>query len=779
MIAIALLRFVARTRWSSVMALVGIALGVTSIVAVHLVSQVVATQLDVLVPAPLKQFNYAASRDDLDAGQYFDVRRDWHRGVLPQGIVRLTPVIDERTVVAQHSVRVLGLDLLSADNAAALLQQVDGAETGSSPEAMADFLSGVWYSSNLGEAVREQLNREVNGYLTIDDLIIADIAVAQEILGWGQSGRLSYLGLDIELATTVAAEWLERFAPGASAGLPEVAPPQLRGYLMSPVMRQNPAQQFGYSVLFNISALGGLALVVAWFLIYQVAVSWLRRLSPIFRRLFVLGVGYLEISLYFLALMCVLGLVGAMLGLLLGSVLADWLLGLSLVEVDSPPLDRWVFIKATVSALGVSLLGGAWAFWQSTRPVSQPRWMNLTVLVVIATLILVGVLVPATALAGAFLSIALLSILMLLLMTPLVTFLRSRAGWVRGNLLLRMSVRDSVWYPRDLAVALSGLTLAIATAIGVGLMIESFRSDFTDMLDRRLSYAVSVEGASGDLQQFADETTNEPDITRLQTYRVADLRIRDVPVRLTLTHVDEYEAARYGFSRGLEADEALIGEQTARALQVEVGSTVMIAGVEYSIAGVFQSFGDLVPRLIVHEQPRDVDFSLAEIRMHLTDGALRKFQQRHPHLDWQMQATLRKVALETFDRTFAITSVLITIAIIVAGIGIYIAVTVMRLNQQASVRLLTSLGIEARELFLIDFMRGLSIGLVAVALAAPLGVAFGWLLCNVVNPRAFGWTIGLQLDFVSFLLPAVWGLAAAGFAGVLRVGLKETGFASR
>ena len=89
--------------------------------------------------------------------------------------------------MAQHSVRVLGLDLLSADNAAALLQQVDGAETGSSPEAMADFLSGVRYSSNLGEAVREQLNREVNGYLAIDDLIIADIAVAQEILGWDKA----------------------------------------------------------------------------------------------------------------------------------------------------------------------------------------------------------------------------------------------------------------------------------------------------------------------------------------------------------------------------------------------------------------------------------------------------------------------------------------------------------------------------------------------------------------------------------------------------------------
>ena len=38
-------------------------------------------------------------------------------------------------------------------------------------------------------------------------------------------------------------------------------------------------------------------------------------------------------------------------------------------------------------------------------------------------------------------------------------------------------------YPRDLAVAIAALTLAVATSIAIGLMVDSFRQDFARMLD--------------------------------------------------------------------------------------------------------------------------------------------------------------------------------------------------------------------------------------------------------------------------------------------------------
>ena len=66
MIALALLRFLARTPWSTAMALIGMALGVTSIVSVHLVSASISSRLDGLVPGALAEYSHYLHRDKLD-----------------------------------------------------------------------------------------------------------------------------------------------------------------------------------------------------------------------------------------------------------------------------------------------------------------------------------------------------------------------------------------------------------------------------------------------------------------------------------------------------------------------------------------------------------------------------------------------------------------------------------------------------------------------------------------------------------------------------------------
>ena len=70
---------------------------------------------------------------------------------------------------------------------------------------------------------------------------------------------------------------------------------------------------------------------------------------------------------------------------------------------------------------------------------------------------------------------------------------------------------------------------------------------------------------------------------------------------------------------------------------------------------------------------------------------------------------------------------------------------------------------------------GAGLGLVAIIIALPLGIMFGWILCNVINPRAFGWTIELQVSAGALLWPCAWGLLAAILAGMLQVGDAEEG----
>ena len=94
------------------MALVGMALGVASIVSVHLVSASISSRLDGLVPSSLADFSYYLHRENLHTNDYFELRRMWQSGALPT-LERLSPVVDETAQVADLSIRVLGIDLLS------------------------------------------------------------------------------------------------------------------------------------------------------------------------------------------------------------------------------------------------------------------------------------------------------------------------------------------------------------------------------------------------------------------------------------------------------------------------------------------------------------------------------------------------------------------------------------------------------------------------------------------------------------------------------------------
>ncbi len=762
MIARALLRFLRRTPLSTLMAVLGVALGVTSIVSVHLISATVAERLDELIPRQLAGFSHFLHRTDLQAGDYFDLRRRWRGGALAD-VERLSPLIDESLLVSGRQIRAIGVDLFSAD-----IELTAGAGSASAEDWRWD---GVWVDESLTDAVQ----LPVNGVIAAPPgTLVGDIGVVQDLLGW-PSSRISYIGASFVSPWDAPRRLGEALLPGLDAGLPEVAPVKPdQGWQIVSLARQHPASQFGKSVLFNISALGALALLVAWFLMYQVAVSWLRRLWPVFERLHVLGVSWRELGGYFAAAMLLLGALSGGLGLIAGYLLAVELYAVAVPQVEAAfSLDAWVVLKAAGSSVAVCLLGGVVAFNRARYGIPSERRLHAAWILPVAAL--AGVYVESTGLIGGFVSIAVLSVLTALAVVPLLNRLRRHSQRLGGPLLVRLSLRELFWYPREFSIALAGLSLAVATAVGVGLMIDSFRADFSRMLDRRLTYDVVVRGGE-ELARVASGLASRADLSRVQRYHTASLRIEGAPVELTVTNVDAFEAARYGLSAPLEAGAALLSEQGARTLGRAAGDTLEVDGRQLRIAGVFSSFGDLAPRVIVDDDS-GLTGRLDSLSINADDparvlGAVRSLSST---AEVELQADLRRIALDTFDQTFAITAVLITIAMMVAGIGVYVAVTTLRLNRRSSTRLLHGLGIVPGESAIMDLSLGVGLGAVAVVLALPLGVAFGWILCDVINPRAFGWTVALELSGQALVTPALWGLLAAAAAGMLRFGRGEEG----
>ncbi len=757
-----------RTPWSSSIAFLGMTLGVVSIVSVHLISASISTQLDRLVPDEIAGFTHFLHRQNLTADDYFELRRAWRRGEL-EGVLALGPLIDETTDLAGRPVRVIGVDLL---NAAQVPRESQGGEAG-------DFSwQGVW----VDETLVGQLGYPVNGVIEAPaGTLLADIGPTQTILDWS-SQRLSYLGVRVTDPLAQLVRDLELLLPGFGAGFPASAP-DLKlpaGWRLVSMAEQFPARTFGKSVLFNISALGLLALLVAWLLIYQVSVSWLRHLWPVFERLHVLGVEWQQLRRYFLAGMVMLGVLASCFGLVLGLLLAQLLLYLAIGANDvNLQLDAWVVLKGAGSAFVICLLGGVLAFSQA----QQQRNYGIASLLVTVPALFIAIYCLAnasTGLAGGFVAIAVLSLVSGFLASPLLKQLRKFGRFIAGPYLVRLGVREAIWYPQDVGVALAGLSLAVATAIGVGLMVDSFRVDFEAMLEHRLDYDLVAEGQDESLtalRQTLLDRQDVPEISRLQVYRDATFRVQGLPVALRVARVDQQEAQRYGDFPALASDQVLLSEQASQQLNALAGDVIETTVGPLTVVGVFSGFGEIQPRLIVDNASPLASYARRinslGIKTAEPDDLLTEIRSRYPDLELRLQTDIRRTALETFDQTFAITRVLIAIALLVATLSVYIAITALRLNRPTGNRLLTTLGIFRREAIGIDFALGLGFGVIALLIALPLGLTFGWILCAVVNPRAFGWTIELQLVLSSLVPPLALGLGAALIACLLRSDREE------
>ncbi|MEQ8859588.1 MAG: ABC transporter permease [Pseudomonadales bacterium] len=784
------LRFLRRSPWSALTALIGMALGVASVVAVHLISAEVERTLNAGAPPHLAGLTHLLTRPDIDADDYFALR-DWWRDH-PRAPVRgLVPLLDGQLVVDGRGVQLIGADWL------ALPRGTDGpgAPLAISGEVLVG--EGLIADADFGYRVGDRLtvggrDLTVAGVLEtgLGPALFADIGLAQRLLDVGP-GQISLVGLAVVDPWAPWRRRLDRLMPGFGAGLPQPGAAPLTRLLDAgagsgidaawrarPVTAERPSAAFARSVLFNLGALGTLALLVAWFLIYQVGAIWLRRQHLVLTRLQMVGADPRLLRRSFLALFVGLGLAATVLGGLVGVLLATLLVKLSSAGIDASlavsaarALDPWVMVKAVGSGFGVCLVGGYAAFVREWRPAAGParwRWLALCAL---ALLVLLGITLERSGVLGGFLAILAMSLLAVLLVTPLLGLLR-HAG--RGRLLTRLALREVAWYPRVLDVALAALTLAVATGIGVGLMVDSFRSDFQRMLDVRLAGDLYLYGVGDRQGALADWLLAQPEVAEVRRFGEARSRLDGVPVALGYAEFDARESARYGFPRHLETGEALVNERLLRDLDLDVGDQVRGArGV--NIVGAFPGFGDPQGRVLVDVTsldrfgvPARFDRLAVNVRAAADVAALiGRLTERFPALTVEARTTIRAVALRIFDRTFAITRALTLLALLVAVVGTYNALTALRLNQAATAELLRAQGVTSAESRHIALVRAGTLGGVAVALALPLGIAMAWTLCAVVNPRSFGWSVALQLPPAGWLPPLLLGIVAALLAGLL------------
>lgn len=135
------------------------------------------------------------------------------------------------------------------------------------------------------------------------------------------------------------------------------------------------------------------------------------------------------------------------------------------------------------------------------------------------------------------------------------------------------------------------------------------------------------------------------------------------------------------------------------------------------------------------------------------------------NLDMVSGKELRKSILEVFDETFAVTSVLLLIALIIAALGITTTLTVMVLERTQQLNTLIAVGADKGQVRSMIFWEAIFLVVAGECTGLLCGFVLSYILVYVINLQSFGWTFIYSVDWIalglSFPLIILTALAAA------------------
>ncbi|MEL6618624.1 MAG: ABC transporter permease [Pseudomonadota bacterium] len=535
----------------------------------------------------------------------------------------------------------------------------------------------------------------------------------------------------------------------------------------------------------NLTAFGLLSFAVGLFIVYSTIGLAFEQRRGVVRTLRALGVPLPRLIGIMVAEVLLLALVGAVLGVFLGYVLAALLLpdvaitlrGLYGAEVSGTLRFRpeWWGSGMAIAVLGAVSAAGA-RLWQIARmPLlasARPRaWAMTTgqaqrIQAAVAAMLLLAAglfallgsgLAAGFALLGCFLIGAALALPVLV--RPVLTLAEGAS---------RTPV--STWFWADtrqqlpgLSLALMALLLAISANVGVATMVSSFRLTFVAFLDQRLAPELYVQTADAAEAQGLETTMQAQGIPVLPLLR-ADARIADLPARLLgvrvgPTYRDNWvflDASAGAWDRVADGAGAILNEQLARRAGLWVDDAIDVApGVTLPVVAVVGDYGNPLGQVFVSEPLfRDLhpDASPRQFGLRTDDpAALRAVLETELGLAPSAitnQTALKAFSLQVFERTFTVTAALNVLTLAVAGFAMLMSLLTLadlRVPQLAPV---WALGLTRRDIGQLELMRAGVFAALVCIVALPVGLALAWVLLAIINVEAFGWRLPM------FLFPA-------------------------
>jgi putative ABC transport system permease protein len=126
---------------------------------------------------------------------------------------------------------------------------------------------------------------------------------------------------------------------------------------------------------------------------------------------------------------------------------------------------------------------------------------------------------------------------------------------------------------------------------------------------------------------------------------------------------------------------------------------------------------------------------------------------------------LRGAVLRIFDETFAVTTVLLLIALVIAALGIATTLTVLVLERSRQLNTLFAVGASYHQIRSMIFWEAGLMVVIGESAGILCGFVLSYLLVYVINRQSFGWTFLYGVDWgtlgLSIPLIIIAALAAA------------------
>ena len=820
-ILLALWRELLRHPWQLVLTLFSVAAGVSVVVGVDIANQAALTEFE-----RANRVIDGVATHRIVGGQRGVAENIFKLVKVDVGVREAAPVIDAEVAIEGQSgtYQLIGIDPLSDFRIRQLQLSATQADSGEMPvwpiyvpPALAELSAS---SLALESGGRKQVFNIAGTFhsngapsASLSRLLVTDIAWAQAFLH--SNGFLDRIELRLS----------PEFDHSVLEGL---LPPSAR--LIDVELYNSARADMTRAFRINLTALSLLALVIAMFLIYSAVSFQVVRRRPIFALLRAAGVTSRELAIIVVAELTLIGLVGTLLGLLLGSLLANGLgsmvsqtvnaLYYSLVEPAHHASWSTIY-KAILLGIGATLLASAVPVVTASRTTVRglflrsmeeryartwSRWGLPFALLLLCMGILLLLFSERSLLVG-FAGLFML-ILSLAGVTPWVV--RHVCNAIAQpdlrliGLIPKIALTNVGAHLSRTAVAVAALSVAVSATLGVGLMIDSFRSSVENWLDGYLrsdiylaSEAVGEEFLS---PEFLEELKGLGGITALSTGSRRTLLAKDGPITLFNLQTSDSGFAGFQIKQGLDGDlwdrfhrkgQVLISEPLARRRGLDPGDRITLptdAGdVDFVIAAVYFDYSSDQGLVAMDRETYRVHFDDARIYSAAVeteegveiDKALEQIRQLPGAPDalfLRSNRGLRQASLEVFDQTFRVTEVLRWLAIIVAVVGIVSALVALQLERGREYAVLKAIGFSRLQLGVQILVETGLTGLFAGLLAVPMGIALAVCLIEVINVRSFGWSMLTVIDaglIGQSILLAVVAAAIAGIYPALRLWRSE------